>query len=65
MSISTITITRPFEWLNQTASNNIYIDGKKMGAITPGETIHYDVLSGKHTVWQQEAHGQAAAIQLK
>ena len=48
--MSKIIISRPFEWLNQTASNNIYIDGKKVGTITPGETIHYDVMPGKHIV---------------
>ena len=41
---------RPDSWISRATINNIYIDGEKVGTISVGETIHFDVISGKHTV---------------
>ena len=41
---------RPESWISRATRNNIYIDGKKVGAVSVGETKHFDVTPGKHTV---------------
>ena len=48
--MSKITITRSDSWINILEINNIYIDGAKVGLMSVGETIHFDVAPGKHTV---------------
>ena len=41
---------RADKWISRASRNNIYIDGKKVGTVTAGEKMHFDVAPGKHTV---------------
>ena len=47
--MSKITMIRPDSWISRATRNNIYIDGKKVGTVTAGEKMHFDVIPGKHT----------------
>lgn len=62
--MSTITITRPYQWTNQALSINIYIDGEKVGNIKAGETKHYEVTAEKHKVFVKNNWGGSQPVEV-
>ena len=64
MSMSTITITRPNQWSNQSISINVYIDDELSGEIAGGETKDFEVKPGKHTVYVKNNWGGSQPVEV-
>lgn len=45
-----LTIVRANESLNPKKNIYVYIDGNKIGPISPGKTLHYDLPQGKYKI---------------
>ncbi|QXP65750.1 hypothetical protein [Polaribacter sp. AHE13PA] len=48
--MSKLIITRTSEWNNRARKFGIYIDNKKIGTISNGETKEFNIDSGKHKI---------------
>ena len=46
-----LTIERSSEYANRIRKIYIFLDGKKIGHISNGETKSFDIPAGTHTVW--------------
>ena len=62
--MTTITITRPYQWTNQSIGINVYIDDKLSGDIAVGETKEFEVKPGKHTVYVKNKWGGSQPVEV-
>lgn len=62
--MTTITITRPYQWTNQAIGINVYIDDELSGNIAVGETKEFEVKPGKHTVYVKNKWGGSQPIEV-
>ena len=60
--MSKITIIRPNSWISRATINNIYIGGEKVGTVTAGEKMYFDVAPGKHTVVLKNAYAGGSRL---
>lgn len=63
--MSTITITRPYQWTNQAINISVYIDDKLSGDIAVGETKDFDVKPGKHSVFVKNKWGGSQPVEVE
>lgn len=63
--MSIITITRPYQWSNQSISINVYIDDELSGEIAAGETKDFEVKPGKHAVYVKNNWGGSQPVEVE
>lgn len=64
MLMTTITITRPYQWTNYAIDINVYIDNELSGSIAVGETKDFEVKPGKRNVYVKNKWGGSQPVEV-